>query len=73
MHSFLGHCKCFSIKWYVVGTHSNCQAKTTYNWYSQHTVITPVYEVCREYIVFAFSVCVFVCKLFFVKDFSATT
>ena len=32
----------------------------------------PVYEVYRGYIVFAFSVCVFVCKLFFVKDFSAT-
>ena len=37
----------------------------------------PRYEVYREYIVFAFSVimfvCLFVCKLFCVKDFSATT
>ena len=32
------------------------------------------YEVYRGYIVFAFSVIMFVCKLFFsVKDFSATT
>ena len=41
---------------------------------------TPVYEVYRGYVVFVFSVtmfvCVFVCKLFFiyfVKDFSGTT
>ena len=41
----------------------------------------PRYEVYRGYIVFAFSVimfvclsvCLFVCKLFFVKNFSATT
>ena len=45
-------------------------------------IIPPVYEVYRGYIVFAFSVimfvclfvCLSVCKLFFsVKDFSATT
>ena len=28
-------------------------------------IIPPVYEVYRGYIVFAFSVCLFVCKLFF--------
>ena len=37
----------------------------------------PRYEVCRGYIVFAFTVimfvCLFVCKLFSVKNFSATT
>ena len=46
------------------------------------TLLYPRYEVYRGYIVFAFSVimfvclsvCLFVCKLFFfVKDFSATT
>ena len=41
-------------------------------------LLYPWYEVYRGYIVFAFSVimfvCLFVCKLFFfVKDFSATT
>ena len=38
--------------------------------------IPPVYEVYRGYIVFAFSVCVFVSlfvNFFFVKDFSGTT
>ena len=47
-----------------------------------HNSLYPRYEVYRGYIVFAFSVimfvglsvCLFVCKLFFsVKDFSATT
>ena len=33
----------------------------------------PRYEVYRGYIVFAFSVIMFVCKLFSGKDFSATT
>ena len=36
-------------------------------------IIPPVYEVYRGYIVFAFSVCLCVCSLFFVKDFSGTT
>ena len=40
-------------------------------------LLYPRYDVYREYIVFAFSVamfvCLSVCKLFFVKDFSATT
>ena len=49
---------------------------------SAHVLLYPRYEVDRGYIVFAFSVimfvclsvCLFVCKLFFfVKDFSATT
>ena len=31
----------------------------------QGIFIPPVYEVYRGYIVFAFSVCLFVCKLFF--------
>ena len=38
--------------------------------------ITPVYEVYRGYIVFVFSITVFVCvlcKLLFIKDFSGTT
>ena len=35
--------------------------------------IPPVYEVYRGYIVFAFSVCLCVCKLFSVKAFSGTT
>ena len=46
-----------------------------------HQFLYPRYEVYRGYIVFAFSVimfvglsvCLFVCKLFSVKDFSATT
>ena len=42
-----------------------------------HLIIPPVYEVYRGYIVFAFSVRMFVClsvsKLFSVKDFSETT
>ena len=41
------------------------------------TFYTPRYEVYRGYIVFAFSVimfvCLFVCNFFSVKDFSATT
>ena len=39
-------------------------------------IIPPVYEVYRGYIVFAFSVCVWVCvcvNFFSVKDFSGTT
>ena len=39
-----------------------------------HIFIPPVYEVYRGYIVLLFRfVCVCVCKLFSVKDFSATT
>ena len=44
---------------------------------SANFFLYPRYEVYRGYIVFAFSVimfvCLSVCKLFFVKDFSATT
>ena len=36
-------------------------------------VYTPRYEVYRGYIVFVFSVTMFVCKHFFCQDFSAST
>ena len=42
-----------------------------YPWYTKYIgFIPPVYKVYRGYIVFAFSVSMFVCKLFFLSNIS---